>query len=68
MLAEVAVSFLTGSLALLSNAAHMFTDATALTVSLIDSGCSPPIDRGCYSPPGMPSVISRSAILEIFSS
>lgn len=36
MLAEVAGSFLTGSLALPSNAAHMFTDAVALTVSFID--------------------------------
>ena len=34
MLAEVAGSFLTGSLALLSDAAHMFTDTTALAVSL----------------------------------
>ncbi|MBX6741105.1 MAG: cation transporter [Acetobacteraceae bacterium] len=34
MLAEVAGSFLTGSLALLSDAAHMFTDAAALAVSL----------------------------------
>ena len=34
MLAEVAGSFLTGSLALLSDAAHMFTDTAALAVSL----------------------------------
>ena len=34
MLAEVVGSFLTGSLALLSDAAHMFTDAAALAVSL----------------------------------
>lgn len=34
MLAEVAGSFVTGSLALLSDAAHMFTDAAALAVSL----------------------------------
>ena len=34
MLAEVAAAFLTGSLALLSDAAHMFTDAAALGVSL----------------------------------
>lgn len=36
MLAEVAGSFLTGSLALLSDVAHMFTDAAAFTVLLID--------------------------------
>ena len=35
MLAEVVGSFLTGSLALLSDAAHMFTDAAALAVSLV---------------------------------
>lgn len=34
MLAEVAGSFATGSLALLSDAAHMFTDAAALAVAL----------------------------------
>jgi len=34
MLAEVVGSFLTGSLAQLSDAAHMFTDAAALAVSL----------------------------------
>lgn len=35
MLTEVAAAFLTGSLALLSDAAHMFTDSAALAVSLI---------------------------------
>lgn len=35
MVAEVAAAFLTGSLALLSDAAHMFTDAAALGVSLV---------------------------------
>ena len=35
MLAEVGAAFLTGSLALLSDAGHMFTDAAALGVSLI---------------------------------
>lgn len=35
MLAEVVGSFVTGSLALLSDAAHMFTDSAALAVSLI---------------------------------
>ena len=35
MLAEVIGSYVTGSLALLSDAAHMFTDAAALGVSLI---------------------------------
>ena len=34
MIAEVIGSFVTGSLALLSDAAHMFTDAAALAVSL----------------------------------
>lgn len=35
MLAEVIGSYVTGSLALLSDAAHMFTDAAALGVSLV---------------------------------
>ena len=35
MVAEVIAAFVTGSLALLSDAAHMFTDAAALGVSLI---------------------------------
>jgi cobalt-zinc-cadmium efflux system protein len=35
MVAEVVASFITGSLALLSDAAHMFTDAAALAISLI---------------------------------
>ncbi|WP_431269259.1 cation diffusion facilitator family transporter [Dankookia sp. P2] len=35
MLAEVVGSFLTGSLALLSDAAHMFTDSAALAISLV---------------------------------
>lgn len=35
MVAEIAAAFLTGSLALLSDAAHMFTDSAALGVSLI---------------------------------
>jgi cobalt-zinc-cadmium efflux system protein len=35
MLTEVAAAFVTGSLALLSDAAHMFTDSAALAVSLI---------------------------------
>lgn len=34
MLAEVAGAFITGSLALLSDAAHMFTDAAALAIAL----------------------------------
>lgn len=35
LLAEVAGSFLTGSLALLSDAAHMLTDAAALAIALV---------------------------------
>src|SRR5471032_179291 len=35
MIAEVIGAFITGSLALLSDAAHMLTDATALAISLV---------------------------------
>ena len=35
MIAEVIGAFITGSLALLSDAAHMLTDSTALAISLV---------------------------------
>ena len=35
LIAEVVAGFLTGSLALISDAAHMFTDAAALAIALV---------------------------------